>query len=171
MTGFIQFVRNGEKSGLRNFINENGIILNAFTKYYAIPGLRLGYAVFGDELKAEKVRSTGQFWSVSSAAQDAGCAALDEKEHYKDTVGYVENERTYLIDNLSNIGIKAFSSDANFILIRSCVDLDKKMLQEKILIRNCKDYRGLGEGYFRIAVRTHKENILLINALRRCLNG
>lgn len=166
---FIDFAVN--VTGAERYMNKNIVILKAFTKIYAMAGLRLGYALFGDGAFAEKVRGTGQFWSVSAPAQTAGEAALDEKEYITKAAELIKNEREYLSENLLRLGFKVYPSEANFILFYSGLPIDEMLLRENILIRNCENFSGLSRGFFRIAVRSHEENTTLIAALGRCLNG
>lgn len=168
---FMSFVKDGKNKSVRNFINKNIIVLKAFTKVYAMAGLRLGYALFGNTENAEKVRKTGQFWSVSTPAQIAGIAALDEKNYIQKTIGFIENERDFLLNEFSKLNFKLYNAEANFILFKSNLPLDELLLKHKILIRSCANFDGLGEIFFRIAVRSHEENIALIEALRRVVNG
>lgn len=166
---FIDFTENAAHA--EQFINPNVVVLKAFTKIYAMAGLRLGYALFGDDVLAEKVRKNGQFWSVSAPAQTAGEAALDEKYYLEKTLELVKKEREFLTENLRNFGFKVYPSEANFILFYTELPLDEMLLSEKILIRNCANFDGLEQGYFRIAVRSHEENSALVSAIERCLNG
>lgn len=166
---FIDFTENAAHAEL--FLNPNVVVLKAFTKIYAMAGLRLGYALFGDEKLAESVRKSGQFWSVSAPAQTAGEAALDEKYYLEKTLELIKNERDFLTENLRNFGFKVYPSEANFILFYTELPLDEMLLKEKILIRNCANFDGLEQGYFRTAVRTHEENSALVGAIERCLNG
>ena len=166
---FIDFTENAAHA--EQFINPNVVVLKAFTKIYAMAGLRLGYALFGDVKLAEKVRRNGQFWSVSAPAQTAGEAALDEKNYLEKTLELVKTERGFLTEKLQNFGFKVYPSEANFILFYTKLPLDEMLLSEKILIRNCANFDGLEQGYFRIAVRSHEENSALVSAIERCLNG
>lgn len=166
---FIEFCEEAYDRSALCFLNENVIVLRAFTKIYAMPGLRLGYAVFGDEKKAEKTASFGQFWSVSSPALTAGEAALDEKNFIERTVLQTKTEREFLEKELKALGIKVFSADANFILLKSENMLDEILKKEKILIRNCGNFLGLDGNFFRVAVRSRGGNLQLIQALRRNL--
>lgn len=168
---FLPFVTDSISKSIREFMNEKIVILKAFTKIYAMAGLRLGYALFGDKKLAEKVQHTGQYWSVSTPAQIAGIAALKETEYIEKTVELIKKEREFLMAELKKIGFKVYSSEANFILFRCGIPLDEMLLKEKIAIRNCSNYKSLGEGYYRIAVRNHEENTMLISAVRRCING
>lgn len=166
---FIDFTENAAHA--EQFMNPNVVVLKAFTKIYAMAGLRLGYALFGDAELAEKVRRNGQFWSVSAPAQTAGEAALDEKYYLEKTLELEKAEREFLTENLRNFGFKVYPSEANFILFYTKLPLDEMLLSEKILIRNCANFDGLEQGYFRIAVRSHEENFALVSAIERCLNG
>ncbi|MBP5578315.1 MAG: aminotransferase class I/II-fold pyridoxal phosphate-dependent enzyme [Ruminococcus sp.] len=168
---FIGFAGNsGERTAL-NCMNESVIVLRSFTKLFAMAGLRLGYAVCGSIAAAERIADTGQYWSVSAPAQAAGAAALDEADHVRKTIGLIKNEREYLAAELAGMGVKVFPSDVNYILFKARKELGGLLLKEKILIRSCADYSGLGDDYFRVAVRTKRENMQLAAAIRRILNG
>ena len=166
---FLDFVQDG--ISIRNFMHENIIILKAFTKIYAMPGLRLGYALTGSCKFAEKIQQIGQFWSVSAPAQTAGISALKEKNYLEKTLKLIQQERDFLQNSLDELHLKYYPSDANFILFRAEPNLKAKLLSEKILIRECSNYTGLDDTFYRIAVRNHEENQVLISALRRCLHG
>ena len=167
---FIDLCGNAETRSVRPFMNKNVIILKAFTKTYAMAGLRLGYALFGSTELAGRVRGSGQFWSVSVPAQAAGTAALDEKEYLKSAVSLISDERGYLAGMLAAHGFDVIPSDANFILFRCGIPLDELLLEKGILIRNCSNYSGLELGWFRIAVRTHAENEVLAAAIDEITN-
>ncbi|MGN0657856.1 MAG: pyridoxal phosphate-dependent aminotransferase [Ruminiclostridium sp.] len=168
---FMPFVSDAESRSARNFLNGNVIILKAFTKIFAMAGIRLGYAVFGSKLLAGTLRKTGQFWSVSTPAQIAGEAALKEKEYLKKTAELVGTERNFITSELQKTGIIVYPSETNFLLFRCGLPLDELLIKEKIAIRNCGNFEGLNENYFRVAVRNHRENLALISAVRRVLGG
>lgn len=165
---FMDFVTDKEKYTLP--IRRGTVVIKAFTKIYSMAGLRLGYAVFGDESLANKVRHTGQCWNVSMPAQLAGTAALDEKKYIKRTIDLIKQERDYLYNSLYDMKIKVYPSDTNFLLFFSKLPLGKLLKNEKIAIRSCDNFIGLNENYFRIAVKNHSENVILINALKKILN-
>lgn len=170
---FLDFVKDQESHSVRQFLNRNVIILKAFTKIYAMAGLRLGYAIFGDADIANKVKESGQYWSVSVPAQIAGEAAVFEYDYVKKTVELIEEERKFLIKELLRLGFKVYPSNANFIMFRCDIPLDRMLIKGNIMIRNCESYCGLEYGYFRVAVRSHRENEILISEIRwqrRCLN-
>lgn len=170
---FMDFADNMKKYSAVELINDydNILILKAFTKLYAMPGLRLGYGICGDTELLDKMYGIRQPWSVSVIAQTAGIAALNENEFSQKTRDYVRRERKYIEEGLKRLDICFYKSDVNYILFKSLPDLDKKLLNYNILIRNCGNYRGLGEGYYRIAVKTHAENKRLLYALEAAIGG
>ena len=166
---FIDLCENAGERSVKRFMNANTIVLKAFTKTYAMAGLRLGYALFGSSDLDAKVLNSGQYWSVSSIAQAAGIAALDEKKYVDNARIIIAKERKYLFDNLTGFGFTVYPSKANFILFRCDIPLEEILLKEGIMIRNCTNYSGLENGFFRIAVRLHAENEKLINAIEKVI--
>lgn len=167
---FMDFAAEKENYSMRPDEN-HVIILKAFTKIYAMAGLRLGYALCGNEALIRKISDCGQCWSVSVPAQIAGIAALGEADFIAKTVRLISAECRFLSDHLRKMGFTVYPSEANFILFKCGFPLDEMLLEERIAIRNCGNYIGLGEGYFRIAVRTHEENITLVNAIERIVKN
>lgn len=153
------------------------VVLRAFTKIYGMPGLRLGYAMTADKKLLSGIRRCLQPWNTSIPAQMAGIQALKTQGFVEETVKFVRDEREFLCRELADmspgIADKVYPSEANFILMRSRIDLYTRMLEQGFLIRNCRDYRGLASGrdsqtgYFRIAVRTHGENRAVLDCMRR----
>ena len=142
------------------------VILRAFTKLYAMPGLRLGYAVCAEERTAERLRDHLPEWNVSSAAQAAGCAALEEEDYVSVTARKIRQERARLCGRLAELGFETVRGEADFILLRSDIELYEKLLRRGILIRRCSNYRGIPRtGYYRIAVRLPEEDDILLNEL------
>lgn len=145
---------------------KNLFIIKAFTKIYSLAGVRLGYGISSNRELLLNMECHRQPWSVSSIAQLAGLEALKEKAFIEDTKAYVLRERVYLFNELERLNIKAYNSDANFILLKSCLDLYNRLLDYNILIRHCENFKGLDKNYYRIAVKAHDENQMLIKALK-----
>lgn len=147
------------------------VVLRAFTKTFAIPGVRLGYAVCSG-FPAARIRRELPEWNLSVFAQYAGRAALEAAAggtsgYLTASVEMIAREREYLMAELENLGFRVFSSDANYILFQSRDrELHRKLLDKGILIRDCRDYHGLTAGFYRTAVRTHRENTALLRCLR-----
>lgn len=150
----------------------NLIILDAFTKMYAVAGLRLGYMICSDIDLIRRIAETGQSWSVSVPAQIAGTAALTCKTVWEEqTRRFVENENRFIRDSLRKLDLKIFDGAANYTLFKSgLTDLKKRMLEHGILIRSCENYHGLTAHFYRVATRTHIENKALTAVLADILN-
>lgn len=166
---FLEFTGREEELSLVNMIEDhsNLCILKAFTKMYSMPGLRLGYALCSNEAVMDAMYRSRQPWSVSIVAEEAGLAALKLTDLPKKTAEYVAQERAYLYEELTKAGIKVYAGAANYLLLKSDWDMEKELLKQNILIRNSRNYRGLGEGYYRIAVKNHEENMRLIQTILR----
>lgn len=144
----------------------NILILKAFTKLYGMAGVRLGYCLSSDTGLLEAMQKAGQPWAVSSLAQAAGVAALDEEDYVRTSRMIVHRERLYLSVALDSLGLFVANSEANYLFFYIDIpDLAIRMREKGILIRDCSNYPGLHAGYYRIAVRTHKENVRLISAI------
>ncbi|MDD2734714.1 MAG: threonine-phosphate decarboxylase CobD [Desulfuromonadaceae bacterium] len=154
--------------------SDNAVILRSMTKFFGIPGLRLGYAICNDRL-AERLDSMGGPWSVNTLALVAGEAALHDAAHNKKTVEYIQQQRKTLIERLDRLSpLKLYPSSANYLLIeimngQTSREIKEQLLGHRIMIRDCANFTGLTDRFFRIAVRTSKENTLLIENLGRIL--
>jgi threonine-phosphate decarboxylase len=149
------------------------ICLRALTKFFGMPGLRIGYAVSGETTAAD-LRGAQEPWTVSIPAEQAAIAALEDWGYIKKTRRFIEQERDRLLSALRVLpGVEPFPCPANFILIKLASDeawhLTERLGRRGILIRDCSSFPGLGDRYVRIAVRTRKENKRLVQALRELL--
>lgn len=156
----------GECGGTQNLF-----ILKAFTKIFGMPGLRLGYGICSNQELLGRMRLSGQPWSVSIPAQEAGIQAVKERDYLEETSRLISRERQYLISGLQNLGFLVYGSQANYIFFRApgLKNLKERLLEDKILIRSCGNYPGLTEEHYRVAVRTHEENEKLMKALEKAL--
>jgi len=171
---FLDFLPHGEEESLLPEIERfpNLILFRSMTKMFAIPGLRLGFVIAHPKLVA-RMASLQIPWSVNHLAQKAGEWLVDEKEFVLATQSFVQQEREILIQHLQGIpGLTIFPSRTNYLLLHTAgcpvEDLQRELAQQGILIRNCTMYPGLGEGYFRIAVRSRQENERMWTALAAC---
>lgn len=164
---FIGFVDEPETYSVKPWLSEypNIFLLKAFTKLYAMPGLRLGYGICADRRVTERMQSVMQPWSVSVPAQEAGTAALREQEYVERSRKLVRREREYLLNGLRSLGFTVWEGAANFLFFKGEKDLAEACEENGYLIRDCSNYRGLSEGYYRIAVRTREENRAFLSAL------
>ncbi|MBR3125887.1 MAG: aminotransferase class I/II-fold pyridoxal phosphate-dependent enzyme, partial [Mogibacterium sp.] len=161
------------EAGIRKeAVTDNALHLRAFTKTFAIPGIRIGYMLSNDTDMLAKIRKHLPEWNVSRIAERTGEAAakvLESTDYLKDSVNLIKQERDFLAGQLERLGLKVYRSDTNYLLIKSRPDLYERLLGKGILIRRCANFSGLDETYFRIAVREHKDNEELIKILGQVL--
>ena len=168
---FLDFLPDADERTLAGRIEGNPLIVfKAFTKFFAMAGLRLGYCLSADAELIGAMRAAGQPWAVSTFAQVAGVVALQDAEYPGALRSLVSQERDYLSCNLSALGCRVISGRADYLLFY-CEDamLDAKLRERAILIRNCDNYDGLGAGWFRIAVKSHTDNERLVAVLQEVL--
>lgn len=158
---------------------ENLLVVRAFTKTYAIPGVRLGYLITGNKKVREKIKKQLPEWNVSIFAQYAGTAAAEERSCIEETVLWLKEERKYVAEGLEQINLscqqqglkpplqKIYPSEANFLLIETKLHLYEALLRQQILIRSCGNYRGLSANHYRIAIRSHAENEILLHKMQK----
>ena len=152
---------------------DNLIIIRSLTKTLALPGIRIGYALSGRDL-IQKVKDQLPQWDLSVPGEKAilaGMRVLYESEYLLSSHDRIQEERRYLTDSLQSMGLFVFASNAPYLLLKGPKDLYQKLLEQGILIRDCSDYEGLGQGYFRIAVKQHEENEALIKTRRGILDA
>lgn len=163
---FLEFTRKEESLIPCRNTYPNLFILRAFTKFYSLAGLRLGYGICADMAFMDRLIENTPSWNVSLPAQLAGEEALKDKEYREQTYRWLDTERDYLRKGLEEEGVKVYPSDSNFLLFKGAEGLYEEMLQKGILIRECRNYRGLGGEYYRVAIKLREENELLLEALR-----
>ena len=149
----------------------NLLVLRSMTKFYGLAGLRLGYAV-GSKKLINRIRNFGPPWAVNMFAQVAGEAIIGDEEFKKKSLRRLVEERNFLYSHLSRIQeLKPFQSQANFILVKiegslPSGQLQEKLLEHRLLVRDCSNFYGLTNKYIRVAVKGRKENLRLVKALQ-----
>lgn len=166
---FLDFVETPSEYTLKPYLAENPslFLLKAFTKRYAMAGLRLGYGLCADRELLDRMETVTQPWNVSVPAQAAGLAALREEAYVRQARDLIFKERRWMMRRLSEIGITVYPPQANYIFFRGKENLFELCEKRGVLIRDCGNYQGLCKGYFRAAVRTHEENEVLIRVLEQ----
>lgn len=167
---FIDFC---EEESAKDLIRQcsRGVLLRSMTKFFAIPGLRLGYAIGAPETM-DAIAALQDPWSVNTAAQVAGIASLSDADYCRRTRTYVTEERDRLAAGLAELSfLDVFPSRANYLLaeIRNGVgaaELRARLMAKGILIRDCSNFHGLDGRFFRVAVRLRAENEMLVEELR-----
>jgi threonine-phosphate decarboxylase len=176
---FMDFIPDREDYTLVRQAGQPGgpVVLYSLTKFFGIPGLRLGAVVAPPEL-AGRLERTRDPWSVNTMAQVAGLVALGEKAYMEETRALVERERCFLKEELARLpGVAVFPGTANYLLLDirgtglDAGTLTEKMCRLGILVRDCSSFSGLGDGFIRVAVRLRFENRRLLAGLQSIMGG
>lgn len=164
---FVPFLDEPERHTMVRRLGEfpDLVVLRAFTKIYAMAGLRLGFCLSAGTALLERMSRCGPPWSVSIPAQAAGLAALRDGEYLRRTRELIPREREFLRAGLARLGYAA-AGEANFLFFRGPDGgLARRLRGRGILLRDCGNYPGLGPGWYRAAVRTREENERFLAAL------
>jgi threonine-phosphate decarboxylase len=169
-----------EQESLKTFIESSPglVLIRSMTKFYGIPGLRLGYLLTSGGVAAE-VRNLVPPWSVNTLAQIAGSYSFDQRAYREETLRLVESERNWLTSELKDLkAFQVFPGRANYLLMKLdhglpsaavlCRDL---IASDRILIRDCSSFEGLDDRYVRVAIRLPEENRRLLGCLRRWIGS
>jgi threonine-phosphate decarboxylase len=155
-------------------LGENLVVLKAFTKTFALAGLRFGYMLCADAALRAATAAAGPCWAVSVPAQSAALAAVECGPWLERSRGLIATEKPALVAGLRDLGLRVFDGGANFVLFRAAEPgpagtgagtLYEALLEKHILVRTCGSFRGLDERYYRVAVKTGEQNGRLIAAL------
>ncbi|WP_017715855.1 threonine-phosphate decarboxylase CobD [Kamptonema formosum] len=173
---FMDFLPPSEEQSLVSAVPEfpNLVVLRSVTKFYSLPGLRLGYcAAHPDRLRQWQQRRDP--WPVNALAAAAGAAALLDTGFQQKTWEWLKPARRQLFEGLAKLpGLRPHAGAANFLLVESehpTSQLQQKLLRRKqILIRDCLSFPELGERYFRVAVRSFGDNQRLLEGLAEVLS-
>jgi threonine-phosphate decarboxylase len=148
------------------------VVLRSLTKFFALPGLRVGYLVAQPRLIA-RLRAQMEPWSVNAIAQEVARVCLQDAAFPQRSRAFMERERTWLSAQLRTIeGLRPFPSHANFLLVKVtqpgvfAAEVVRRLAEDNLLVRDCGNFVGLGKRFFRVAVRTRSENRRLLAALQ-----
>ena len=167
---FIDFV---EDESVKMLVRNNPflIVLRSLTKFYALPGLRIGYLI-GQARTVAQLAAHREPWSVNGPAISVALACLTDAGFTAKTERWLEQERTFLLQGLTKLDVfHPLSSRTNFLLVKiekpydDVLQLCSFLLRKKILIRPCNSFAELGGEFFRVAVRDRKDNRRLLAAL------
>lgn len=148
------------------------IILKSLTKFYGIPGLRLGYFMTSSSDLVNSVKENRIPWAINSIVERAGILSLSDKAYIRQTKEYMISERKWLIERFAKLDrIKVYPSQGNYVFFKSeRMTLNLDLEPFGIMIRNCENYEGLSSGYYRVAVKKREENVKLLEALEKIMN-
>ncbi|MEW6102564.1 MAG: threonine-phosphate decarboxylase [bacterium] len=173
---FMDFLIDEEKHSFvwNSVSNKNIIVLRTLTKFFSIPGLRIGYLV-GERDLIGLLKKHQPPWNINVFAQIVGEIILKNKDYVIGVRKFIEQERDFLFAQLRKIkGLKPFPSCTNFFLIKIESGITSKFLREElikkgILIRDCSNFRNLSDKYIRVSIRSSKENLILIEKLKEAI--
>lgn len=168
---FMDFLPPDQQQSLEALVPDypNLVILRSLTKFYSLPGLRLGYAIAHPE-RLQRWQQWRDPWPVNVLAAAAAIAVLQDTDFQQQTWNWLTEARSHLLEGLTQLpGLHPFPGAANYLLVhseRSVPELQVQLLQRsRIFIRDCLSFPELGDQYFRVAVRTAAENTRLVQAL------
>lgn len=171
---FLDFVKDNTDYSSNTLLKKynNLIIVKSLTKFFAMPGARIGYGICCNNDIISKINKVRVPWSVNIIATEGIIQGLKEKDYINNSINYIENEKDYLYSALKNIDcIEVFKPSVNFIMFKLLKDMDLKeeLIKKNILIRSCDSYIGLNKSFYRVAVRNREENNKLIFELKDIL--
>lgn len=167
---FIGFLDEPEHFTAKNLIKDykNLIIIDGFSKLYAMPGIRLGFCLSSDEAFLEQMFLAGQVWNISAISQLAGIYALNDCEYLEKTHDFIIREKRWLLKELLALEILVIGNDANYIFFEAPFPNTRERLrQDNILLRDCKQFKGLANEFCRVAIKSKDENRKFIQALKK----
>ena len=177
---FIDFLKDGMKESIINTKEnkQNLFVTRAFTKFFAMPGLRLGYGIYFDKKLEKRISEKKEPWSVNNIAEMAGLTVLDDTKYIEETLKWIAEEKTYVYEKLNEInGIKPYKTEVNFITVKiednfilkglNVKILREKMLEQEILIRDASNFNFLDERFFRLAIKDRENNNRVIQTLKK----
>ncbi len=172
---FMDFVADRENYSVMDLVTKysNLFVLYSLTKFFAIPGLRLGMGIGSPDIIA-KINRVRDPWNVNCFAQLVGAAVLKDEQYISNTVYFVNEEKAFLYDRINNIiGLRPIAPSANYMLINvagtgySAAEVCQMLGEQGILVRDCSSYKNMRPVYIRTAVKKREENKLLIESLQR----
>ena len=166
---YLQLVRNSDRFSAKHCPGAHMIVLRSVSETFGMAGLGLAYAVFAADKIAQIVGAAGPPVFIPAPAQAAGAAALDDEVYLKRARRIMDDERRYLSEELTRVGMMVYPSQANFLLIRCSLPLDELLARRGFRIRSYADITGLGEGFFGIAVRRRADNKRIVAEIERIL--
>lgn len=174
---FIEFIAEWQEKSAAEFCSENIFILRALTKFFALPGLRLGYGICFDKKITEKINEIREPWSINGFADLAGKVILKDKKYISQTEKWIDEERIWFTNSLKEFEteekLKVYNTETNFILIKlkniKSEDFKNKMEEKNILVRNASNFKFLNEYYIRLAIKDREKNKKVISAMKEVL--
>lgn len=170
--GFMDFVEQNELYTIKDILEDypNVLLIKALSKTYAMCGIRFGYGICYSNDIIYKLKKSSPRFNISTLACVAVNSAFKEKDYMKNARLLIRQEYEFLREALENLGFVVFPSKANFMLFKSNqINIADKLKEKGFLIRRCEDFRGLGNTYFRIAIKDRESNKKLLEAISQVI--
>lgn len=172
---FIEFTGKNNFSFLEKIKNYKCIFLiRALTKFFALPGIRIGYGISKNDELIQKIKSKQNPWNINCFAEIAAKYVLKDRNYIEDSLKWINEERKYMISNLKKVALieEVYNTYSNFVLCKlkdsNCDELYKICLDKGIAIRKCDNFKNLNDKYIRLAIKNRESNnkiIKLLNSL------
>ncbi len=175
---YVEFSK--ESTGATSLVEtyDNLFIIRGTSKFFAISGLRLGYALTSSQQLRDNVAKTLIPWNVNIVAEYLGQLVFSDEEFIKNSISLCNREYTKIKNFFDTIdSIYMFESDTNFILFKiitedfSAKNVFEYMIKHNIIVRNLTNSKGLSEKYFRICIQKPEHNDLFIEQFKAFLNS
>lgn len=170
---FMEFLPNWKQYSVKKAIESysNLVVIDAFTKTYSLAGFRIGFCLSGCQSLISDMKLQGQSFAVSVPAQFAAICALMDYSYMEKTYSLLEAEKIYLLSQFDRLHIEVIPPKANYILFKTSYENIRELfLTHGIKVRDCSKFYGLGPKYCRIAIRSHKENVDLIEVTKTIIS-
>lgn len=174
---FMEFVEDENEYSLVKYIesNKNIFIIKAVTKFFGMPGLRLGYGITSNTNIMDKIYEYKEPWTINSFADILSDFIFEDKEYIRKSKEYYIKERKYMLQELRNVkNIKVYDTDANFILIKIYKKISRELKKDlfkqgNLLVRDASNFVGLDDSFIRVAIKSHEDNKILIENIKSLL--
>jgi histidinol-phosphate/aromatic aminotransferase/cobyric acid decarboxylase-like protein len=145
-------------------ITDNSFIVKSFSKYFGLPGMRIGYVISAEE-NIQKLKSLVSPFEIDAVAQKAAKAALEDRNHILKSREHISSERKRIKSKLNQLSIEHSNSQSTNMVLKLPVETQEQLTKEGINITEGRDYKGLPSDTFRIGIRTEKKNQLLLHKI------
>lgn len=154
----------------------NLLVVRGTSKFFATPGIRLGYGILSHDKIEEEMNSNFNLWDINIFAEMMGRHMFGDMEYQDRVYRHIQDEKDYMVEELSQLEeLKVYPSYGNFVLCKILTDridageLREKLLPEKMVIRNCASFKNLDETFFRFCILSKEANRLLIRGIKKYL--
>jgi threonine-phosphate decarboxylase len=155
---------------------DNLFVLRGISKFFAAPGLRLGYAVTGSEAIRRRINETKNPWSINSLAAVSGACMFQDAAYIRSTREFTHSERLRVLEQLRKIpAVHVFESESNFFLLRilredvTSETVFDRLIRDRMMLRDCASFPGLGTNHIRFCLCRPEQNDRLLAGLQQLL--